>query len=49
MSDFNSKLGNIFIPSIMQFDEVPINDNDNVFIAFCSQNELWINKYILLP
>jgi hypothetical protein len=44
MGNFNLRIENTFIPSIMQFNEDIINDNGDIFITFCSQNELWINN-----
>lgn len=43
MGDFNSRIGNTPISGIMQrFNEETINDNGDMLIAFCSQNELRI-------
>jgi len=46
MNDFNSRIRDTPIPSIMlQFNEDAINDNDEMFIAFYSQNKLQITIY----
>jgi len=45
MNDFNSRIGDTSIPSIMlQFNEDAINDNGEMFIAFYLQNKLQINN-----
>lgn len=37
MGDFNSRIGNTPIPSIMQqLNEATTNDNDDMLITFCS-------------
>jgi len=45
LDDFNLRIRNTPISSItQQFSEDTINDNDNMLIAFCPQNELRINN-----
>lgn len=45
MGDFNARIGNNTVPSVMQkYNEEIINNNGEMLIALCAQNELRINN-----
>lgn len=45
MGDFNSRIGNTVLPGVMQrFNEDVINNNGEMLITLCAQNELRINN-----